>query len=70
MGGNMSQESRQEILENMIDTYSLSEVLSYIADICSEKAEHIIASYNDKNLAGAWQDCSKSLINLSNCVGL
>jgi hypothetical protein len=41
-------------LEKMIDESTLPDVLEVLADICEEKSAHILASYDDKNLAAFW----------------
>lgn len=41
-------------LEQMIDSCSLSGLLELIANVCDEKAEHIMESYSDRNEAKKW----------------
>ncbi len=45
-------------LEELIDKRSVAEVLSTIADICSEKAMHIDENWQDHALARAWRKVS------------
>lgn len=49
----MTDEERRE-LEAMIDRRGLSEILYALSDICSEKADHILSSYNDRSLSARW----------------
>jgi hypothetical protein len=52
-------------LEQLIDKLGLAAVLKTIASICSEKADHIRASYSDEALAYDWD---RAAIAVSNCV--
>ncbi len=60
MSDNKSNESRsltsvqQAELEDLVDATSLSAVLAALEDICRDKAEHIIHSWQDINLAKEW----------------
>jgi hypothetical protein len=51
-----AQVERQHAIEQLIDRHSLAVVLSDIAAICAEKAEHIRANWQDANTAKPWQD--------------
>ncbi len=51
-------------IEGLIDTQSLTTVLDSISRICSEKADHIRVSYNDKSLANKWEKVCIVLNNL------
>jgi hypothetical protein len=55
-------------LEDMIDSESLSEVLSLIGRVCYVKAEHIRESYSDKELESIWEKAGDALFKLSNKV--
>lgn len=44
----------EEKLEEMIDKAGLYAVLSELAIICGEKAEHIATNWQDKALASSW----------------
>lgn len=48
-------------LEEMIDRHGLLHVLIGLSLICSEKADHIRASYGDKALARDWRNESHRL---------
>lgn len=48
-------------LELLVDKYGMASTLEQLADICSEKAEHIHASYQDKPLAESWELACGSL---------
>lgn len=57
-------------LEDMIDKYSLSEVLAELASICYDKAEHIRQSYDDRVTARTWEKAGARVISASNNVGV
>lgn len=50
-------------LEALIDANGLDIVLSALAMICSEKADHIESTYNDSNLAESWNKCAAAILN-------
>jgi hypothetical protein len=52
-------------LEEMIDKNSLRTVLELIAEICTEKAAHIEANWQDKSLAKLWEQCGNRVAELS-----
>ena len=41
-------------IEDYIDKHGVSSLLDLIADICSEKEEHVRTTWQDMNLARAW----------------
>jgi len=55
-----------DTLEQLIDKHGLGNVLSSIAGICGEKADHVRVSYSDERLADDWDSAS---IAVSNCAG-
>ena len=44
----------KELLESLIDHYTLTEVVEELANIAYEKAEHVRSNWNDKPLEKAW----------------
>jgi hypothetical protein len=52
-------------LEQLIDRYGLPNVVQALADVCFEKAAHIVESYSDKPLAEAWERDGERLARLS-----
>jgi hypothetical protein len=52
-------------LEELIDRYGLPNVVQALADVCFEKAAHIMESYSDKPLAEAWERDGERLARLS-----
>jgi hypothetical protein len=50
------------MLAAIIDQTSVSQLLSAIAGICDEKADHIRSSYQDEKLAKRWEH-KRQLIN-------
>ncbi len=47
------------ILEDIVDKYSLSEVLGMLADICDGKGEHLESNWQDRVSAKFWYKASK-----------
>lgn len=43
-----------EALEGMVDRHGLTQVLCMLCEICSEKAEHLRANWQDKANAKHW----------------
>lgn len=41
-------------LEKLVDEHGLSNVLEVLAGICSDKAQHIFANYQDDILSDNW----------------
>jgi len=48
-------------LEEMVDASSMNFVLDTLAMICSEKAEHIIANWQDRTAAQPWQHAAQRI---------
>ena len=46
--------TERDELEQLIDRTSLAAVLDGLAQICSEKAEHVSTNWQDKQLYAAW----------------
>lgn len=57
-----------EVLECYIDESNVKSVLSHISTICSDKAAHIEASYNDRLLARAWRKASNQIDTCANAL--
>lgn len=53
--------SDSALLEQLVDRYSMPEVIASLAVICSEKADHIRTSYADISLARGWDTASRLL---------
>lgn len=49
-------------LEQLIDTYGLKNLLIALADICSEKAQHVQENWGDRQLKKNW-DKADDLLN-------
>lgn len=41
-------------LEQLIDAHGLESVLSALCEICGEKAEHALSTWQDRGLARRW----------------
>ena len=51
-------------LEKIIDRNGLAETVDVMAEICSEKADHIRSSYDDDELADQWDGAAEELQDL------
>lgn len=54
----MSIEVEMQAVEAIIDRVGLSVVLSLIADICTEKANHVESNWQDAALAAQWESAA------------
>ena len=54
-----------EILERMVDAYSLQAVVSALSYICGEKAEHLAVNWQDTASAKGWMVQAKHLDQLA-----
>ncbi len=52
-------------IEMLIDNCTLSAVLDMLADICLDKAEHIVTNWQDKPTASHWVSAAKDLQDLA-----
>jgi hypothetical protein len=58
--------SPKELLEQFIDGSSLFAVLEMIEVICEEKADHIMANWQDEKSARCWQRAAYRLAQATN----
>jgi len=58
-------ENSQEALESLVDTQGLAEVVRMLAQIASDKAEHVRHAYQDEALAKTWDRKMMLLDNFS-----
>ncbi len=64
----MNTKHTQEIkdqLEQLIDSYTLAEILTLLTEVCHEKADHILSNWNDENLAHCWTDAARQIDNVA-----
>ena len=54
----MTQDATSE-LETLVDRYGLANLVSALAIVCEEKADHIRANWQDKVTANAWSAASR-----------
>lgn len=47
-------QNEMDTLEAMLDTYDITTVVEALADICSEKADHVQSAWQDLALAKLW----------------
>ena len=48
-------------LERLMDSSSVGAMLTAMADICEEKADHIRENWQDKPLSECWDEAASSL---------
>ena len=61
----MKPQQLSETLETMIDKYGLEYILDDIANICNEKSEHVMSSYQDIETANAWASAALRVQNVA-----
>jgi len=54
-------EKAQFEIEEIVDRFSMSTVISMLSEVASDKAEHIRANWQDKSLARKWESLQKVL---------
>lgn len=59
-----------ELLEEWIDKYGLSDVLSDLATIVYEKADHILETWQDAELTGEWEAAGNEIETLADSIDL
>ena len=61
-----TRETTKMELEAMLDGgHSIADVLSMLAEVCDEKAEHVRTNWQDKVLAREWTRASTKLHGMS-----
>jgi hypothetical protein len=55
----------QTTLESLIDSLGLEQVLTAMATVCYDKAEHIRANWQDNATAGVWDAAGRWVMALS-----
>lgn len=65
----MNEQDAQYTLEDIVDAIGLTETVQALSLICSEKAEHIRTSYDDRTLAAMWDRDAKKLMKFSEKLG-
>ena len=50
----INRQQLQDQLEELIDRYSLLDVLLAIGNVCAEKSDHVLTNWQDSDLADAW----------------
>lgn len=53
-----------EILERMVDAFGLEAVLSCLAEVCYEKADHLRSNWQDAAAAKLWERNGNQLDNV------
>ena len=58
----------EDVLEAMIDKYTLSEVIDFAICICSKKASHLRENWGDEIQAGDWSRAAHALLQAENRI--
>jgi hypothetical protein len=58
-----------DTLERLVDEHGLRAVLEALAEVCGGKAEHVLANWQDKALAKAWDRAGSTLERAAARVG-
>lgn len=56
----MTKEQR-DALEELVDATSMYDVVTELAELCGEKAEHVRSAWQDEALAKAWERNGETL---------
>jgi hypothetical protein len=51
----------KDALESIIDQNSLSSLLQALAEVCEEKATHVLDNWQDKALAAEWTGAARKI---------
>ena len=58
----------KDALEQFVDAYGLSDVLSALSDICGDKAEHLRSNWQDRASANVWARDARSIDKVASSV--
>ena len=64
----MMQTSLLSELENKVDVYGVAAILAKLAEMASEKADHVRTNWQDEKLAKDWELLAARLLNDENWV--
>jgi hypothetical protein len=56
------------LLEQLIDSSTLADVLETVGEICHEKAEHVSSNWQDSSLAILWTRAGERVIKAAGTV--
>jgi hypothetical protein len=54
-------QSCQDAIEQIVDAHGVSNTLRFLAEVCADKAGHILDNWQDEKTAKAWAQASKRL---------
>ena len=54
-----------DALEDLVDRYTLAEVLEALGVICELKADHVLTNWQDAGLAKSWEVMAKRIDKVS-----
>ena len=57
----MSELTKRQALEQLIDTTTLHAVLAALEDICGEKADHLRTNWQDQATARLWERTARRI---------
>lgn len=55
----------QDSLEELVDGLGLCDTLHLLAQVCSEKADHLRSNWQDENAAKVWDSAGATLKNVT-----
>ena len=61
----ITEQSAQATLETLIDSIGVESLLTNLATVCYDKAEHIRANWQDNATAGVWDAAGRRVMALS-----
>jgi hypothetical protein len=59
-----SVEEVKHLMEEFMDKEGLAQLIQLVAEICYEKAEHVLTNWQDENLAKLWEKDAKLLVRV------
>jgi hypothetical protein len=62
-------EKLAQALEQMVDAFTVREVLNALVMICDEKAEHVAVNWQDATSAKWWANASNQIENAKDKLG-
>jgi hypothetical protein len=60
----------KHLMEEVMDKEGLAQLVQLVAEICYEKAEHVLTNWQDKNLAKLWEKDAKLLERVVGAINI
>ena len=61
----MTRDELKTELEKEIDTIGLMRTMELLVEICYEKSDHVLSTWQDRELAKSWNTCAQQIDRLS-----